>query len=123
METYMGTDEIDKVLGSIGLNMKPYGITVLVFEHSEGLVDQFVAFNEYSLTAPENVFKYQMISDAIIEALNGKNEVGSGGVVREMGEMFQAAAAAAGGDVKKAMAGFGAAALKHGQGKAKSKTK
>ena len=69
------------------------------------------------------MFKYQWISDTIIEALNGKNEVGSGGAFREMGEMFQAAAAASGGDVGKAMAGFGAAAAKHGQGKAKSKTK
>jgi hypothetical protein len=119
MEIFMGVDEIDKALAAVGLKMKPYGITVLVFEHSEGAVDQFVAFNEYSHTAQENVFKYQIISDAIIEALNGKNEVGSGGVVREMGEMFQAAAAAAGGDVAKAMEGFGAAAAAHGQGKKK----
>lgn len=119
----MGVKEIDSAMDALGLTMKPYGITILVLEHSEGKVDQMINMTEYSHTAQENVFKYQWLSDAIVEALNGKNEVGSGGALHEMGEMFQAAAAASGGDLGKAMAGFGAAAAKHGQGKAAKSAK
>jgi len=115
----MGVKEIDSAMDALGLTMKPYGITILVLEHSEGKVDQMINMTEYASSAAENVFKYQWISDAIIEALNGKNEAGSGGAFREMGEMFQAAFAQSGGDAAQAMAGFGAAAAAHGQGKKK----
>jgi hypothetical protein len=53
MERFMGVDEIDKALAAVGLKMKPYGITVLVFEHSEGAVDQFVAVSYTHLRAHE----------------------------------------------------------------------
>lgn len=117
------SEVVKAALAEAGLKVgKRYGVTVIVCDHSDGVIDQIIPITEFSETAPENVFKYQWIADAIVEAMNGNNESGSGGVLREMGEMFQAAAFAAGGNVEKAMEGFIAAAAAHGQGK-KPKTK
>lgn len=83
---------VEEVLATQGLRTsKPYGVTVIICDHSNGVVDGIIPITEYSNSAPENVHKYQIIADAVIEALNGGNEEGSGGVIREMGEEFQAA--------------------------------
>ena len=35
-----------KEISDLGLTMKPYGITILVLEHSEGKVDQIINMTE-----------------------------------------------------------------------------
>jgi len=108
------------ILASQGLSMdKPFGVTMLVCDHSYGVVDQVISVTEGAATADEMVFKYQWLCDAIMESLNGKNESGSGGVFREMGEMFQKAYDENKGDLGKTLEAFTAAKKKQGQGKPK----
>jgi len=81
---------VEDILKSEGLvDAKPYGVTAIICNHTNGVVDQKITITEGAASAPEQVFKYQWICDAVISALNGNNEEGTGGVFREMGENFQ----------------------------------
>lgn len=113
----MSDPVMNQVFAALGLKTKPFGITIAVIEHSNGVVDQVIPLTEYSGSGPENVFKYQWLSDVILQALNGKNEAGSGGAFRQMGEQYQAIAAASGGDEAKADKLYAEACAAQGQGK------
>lgn len=114
-------DPIAEAVASQGLTTdNPYGITVIVCNHTNGVIDQLDSVTEYAKTAQEQVFKFQWIADEVIAALNGSNEAGSGGALRSMGEMFQAAMADPA-TAANPMEAFMEAAKAHGQGRKKAK--
>ena len=111
-------NSITQELAAQGIqDTKPCGVVVMVAEYTNGVIDQKIVVNEKSENSEENVYKYQWISDAVVEALNGKNEAGSGGVFREMGEGFLAVMDEAGGDWEVAKEIYKEARKAGGQGK------
>jgi len=82
---------------------KPHGTTIVAVSWSYGIPDNQIMYTEYAHDAQEYVYKQQITWDAVLQSLNGKNEADSGGVIREMGEDFQASMIASGGDLAKAM--------------------
>ena len=82
---------------------KPHGTTIVAVSWSYGIPDNQVMYTEYAHDGQEYVYKQQITWDAVLQSLNGKNEADSGGVIREMGEDFQASMIASGGDLAKAM--------------------
>jgi len=83
--------------------LKEHKVSITISSESFGIVNQSITVTEYAATPEELVYKHQSIGDAVITALNGKNEDGSGGVVRGMSELFLDTMADAGGDLTKAL--------------------
>lgn len=114
----MADNVVKDVVESQGLSLsKPYGVTLIACNHTNGVIDQIIPITEYAATADEQVYKYQWLCDAVIQALNGKNEAGTGGALREMGEGFQLLYEATGGDMEKMMEEYTKARKAAGQGK------
>ena len=113
-------DTITEELAQMGIaDTQPCGVIIFVAEYTDGVIDQKIILDEKSEDSEQNVFKYQWISDALLQALNGDNSVGSGGALREMGEGFQALMEEAGGDKEVAKQLFRENRKAHGQGKPK----
>ena len=68
--------------------VKPFAIKVTVEASTGGVADNLLEFTEYATDPIEYVFKQQGIYDAVVASLNGDNEAGTGGVQRDMGNMF-----------------------------------
>ena len=91
-----------EVVAALGLARKEHGVVTICLDHSNGKVNGMVVHHEDASSPEELTYKYQTISDAVIEALNGDNI--EGGAVREMGDDFLMAMEASGGDLVKAQA-------------------
>jgi len=111
---------IAKLAGGAG---KPHGTTIVAVSWTAGVPDNQLMFTEYASSADEYVFEQQWIWDSIMSGLNGGNEAGTGGALREMGEIFQESYDKNKGDLTKTMQDFAAVKKTQGQGKPAKKVK
>lgn len=95
---------------------KPFGVTIVAVSWTNGVPDNKILYTEGATFPEEYVDKQQAIWDAVLWSLNGDNESGSGGVIRQMGEEFQQIVAESGGDMEQAVAKAKEKWAKGGQG-------
>jgi len=113
-------NEIFKAIAELAAGAgKPHGTTIVAVSWTGGVPDNQVMFTEYASTPDEYVFEQQWIWDSVLGGLNGGNEAGSGGALREMGEIFQESYDKNKGDLVKTMSDFAGHKKKQGQGKPK----